>query len=35
MQKIKKTSCVDPEKNGSQRDGQTDRQIHRQTGLIL
>ena len=25
MQKIKNTHCVDPEKNGSQTDGQTER----------
>ena len=30
MQKIKKTSCEDPEKNGSQRDGQTDRYTDKQ-----
>ena len=30
MQKNKKTSCVDPEKNVSQRDGQTDRYTDKQ-----
>ena len=30
MQKIEKTHCVDPEKNASQMDGQTDRQTDEQ-----
>ena len=35
MQKIKKIHAVDFEKNASEIDGQTDRQINRSTGLIL
>ena len=35
MQKIKKIHAVDFEKNASEIDGQTDRQIDRSTGLIL